>query len=211
MAKEFHRPVVVDGAWMEYFSSGHSPEDTLDLAHKSAWLLIDRMRSQQQHAEQFYARLLSYIDSHGIDDLAEIWSHAPHPSLPAALWRIYLVRQLTVKDPTHLSLVYRYGLEGIDTSDIAVVGAQDPTGPNEILQLSEQILRGVFTGDFAVALNRAAAFCRICSVGYTQLADSSETANAQRASAFTTRAFRLSEIAVELSQAAELWHDKRLA
>src|SRR5690606_14223023 len=128
-----------------------------------------------------------------------------------ALWRIYLVRQLAIKDPAQMSLVYRYGLEGIETSDIAVVGAQDPTGPEEILQLSEQILRGVFTGDLGVALNRAAAFCRISSVGFTQLADSTESANAQRASTFTTRALRLSEMASELMRSAELWHDKQLS
>ncbi|MGB3413788.1 MAG: DNA-directed RNA polymerase subunit beta [Microbacteriaceae bacterium] len=207
MAKEFHRPVVVNGAWLEYFASGKNPEETLTLAQQSATLLMNSLRGESAESHQ---RLLEYIRSQGIEDLAEIWSHAPHPSLPAALWRVYLVREFAIQDPAQTSAVYRIGMEAIDSSDIALVGAAEPVGPNDVVKLAEQILHGVFTGDFVVALNRAAAFCRICSVGCTQLADSTEFANPKRASTLTTRAYRLSEMAAELSLSAELWRDKKL-
>lgn len=46
----------------------------------------------------------------------------------------------------------------------AVAGV-DPPGPDEVQRVADEILRGVFAGDFAVALERAAAFCHVVSSG----------------------------------------------
>ena len=91
------------------------------------------------------------------------------------------------------------------TVDPVVVGAPAPAGPEELVQLIDTILRGLFEGDFAVALDRAAAFCRVQASGSTHLADDYENTESERASALTTRALRLSTYAEDLSAAAALW------
>ena len=41
-------------------------------------------------------------------------------------------------------------------------------GPEELLALADEILRGVFEGDLGLALDRAAAFCRVTADGCTR-------------------------------------------
>ena len=86
-----------------------------------------------------------------------------------------------------------------------VAGAPVPAGPEEIVALVDTILRGVFRGDFAVALDRAAAFCRVQVSGATHLADDYEPTEPSRATDLTTRARRLHTYANDLSAAAGLW------
>lgn len=71
-------------------------------------------------------------------------------------------------------------------------------------------MRGAFEGDFAVALERAAAFCRVQSAGATHLADDYERTEPERASTLTTRALRLSRYAEDLTAAASLWRRESL-
>jgi hypothetical protein len=80
-----------------------------------------------------------------------------------------------------------------------------PTGPDELIELADQILRGLFTGDFAVALDRAAAFCRVTAAGCTSVADDQELSNPARASELTTRALRFSTTAEEFTACARLY------
>ncbi|MDP3209200.1 MAG: DNA-directed RNA polymerase subunit beta, partial [Rhodoglobus sp.] len=82
--------------------------------------------------------------------------------------------------------------------------------PDEITELADQILRGLFVGDFAVALDRAGAFCRILSAGCTSIADDSDPINPERATELTTRASRLSLTADEFSAAARLFRSGNL-
>ena len=44
-------------------------------------------------------------------------------------------------------------------------GVAEPPGPAEMQQLTDAILTGVFDGDLAIALERAAAFCRVVASG----------------------------------------------
>jgi len=62
-----------------------------------------------------------------------------------------------------------------------------------------------FRGDFAVALDRAAAFCRVQASGATHVADDYEATEPRRASELTTRALRLSSFAQDLSASAGPW------
>ena len=66
-------------------------------------------------------------------------------------------------------------------------------------------LRGLFEGDFAVALDRAAAFCRVQAAGASHLADDYDPTEPDRASTLTTRALRLADYASDLSACAALW------
>ncbi|MGN6127944.1 MAG: DNA-directed RNA polymerase subunit beta, partial [Humibacter sp.] len=85
-----------------------------------------------------------------------------------------------------------------------------PTGPSEIIDLADRILRGVFEGDFAVALERAAAFCRVSASGCTSLADDADPTEPERATVLTRRALRFSQFAAELTAAASLWRGDSL-
>jgi hypothetical protein len=64
----------------------------------------------------------------------------------------------------------------------------------------------VFEGDFALALDRAAAFCRVTSAGAVSVADDQDAASPIRASGLTTRAQRLAITAEELAACARLAH-----
>ena len=68
----------------------------------------------------------------------------------------------------------------------------------------------MFEGDFAVALDRAAAFCRVQAAGSSHLADDYEPTEPDRASALTTRALRLADYASDLSACAALWRSDAL-
>ena len=69
---------------------------------------------------------------------------------------------------------------------------------------ADRILRGVFDGDLADALERAAAFCRVTAAGALSVADDQEAASPERASELTTRAQRLVTTADELMACARL-------
>ena len=84
-------------------------------------------------------------------------------------------------------------------------GAPTPAGPEELIALVDEILRVVFVGDFAVALERAASFCRVEAAGAADLADDYDAAEPERAAALTTRALRLDTYAGELTTCAALW------
>src|SRR5699024_410864 len=91
------------------------------------------------------------------------------------------------------------------TADSIIAGAPTPASPAELVDLIDTILRGAFAGDFAVALDRTAAFCRVQASGSTHLADDYEVTDPERATAFTTRALRLAATADELAVASRLW------
>ncbi|WP_433862120.1 hypothetical protein [Streptomyces sp. L7] len=77
-------------------------------------------------------------------------------------------------------------------------------------ELADRILRGVFEGDFAVALDRAAAFCRVTAAGCVSVADDREALDPERASELTTRALRFTRTAEELTTSARLWRTDSL-
>lgn len=208
MTDEFHKPTQFSGSKFETFEGGTDPAQISRVAHETAQALLTRVR---EHPEpHIVERLVAYTDEHGIDAIAELWSQSSPRSLPGALWRIYLLRTLIRQDATGVSFLYQRGVETAENIDHVVAGAPLPTGPAEVTALADQILRGLFQGDFAIALERAAAFCRLSSVGATSLADDVETTNSDRASALTTRALRLAETAAELSSCARLWRSGSL-
>ena len=116
-----------------------------------------------------------------------------------------LLQLMIHDDPRTAALLYERGRAELASADAVVAGAPTPAGPDELVALIDQILRGLFEGDFAVALDRAAAFCRVQASGATHLADDYEGTEPDRASAFTTRALRLSDYAVDLTACAALW------
>jgi len=202
MADDFHKPALYGGAQFEAFPGGEDPAAVLRTAHESARALLSRARSTDD--PQALERLVHYTDEHGIDALAELWARSAPRSLPGALWRIYLVRAMIHQDPEEVSLLFQRGAELLPTIDPLVAGAPEPAGPGEVTELADRILRGLFEGDFALALERAAAFCRVTAAGASDVADDQDAVLPERATALTTRALRLTTTADELSACARM-------
>ena len=109
------------------------------------------------------------------------------------------------QDPEGVALLFQRGTEVLSTIAAVVAGAPTPAGPQEVTDLADRILRGLFEGDFAIALERAAAFCRVESAGASSIADDQDAASPERASELTTRALRLATTADELAGCARMF------
>ncbi|MGV8852762.1 MAG: DNA-directed RNA polymerase subunit beta [Rhodoglobus sp.] len=203
MAENFHKPTQYSTDKFDTFEGGQDPAQIMRAAHDTAHALIDGARDTDDPA--VLERIVAYTDEHGIDAIAELWSRSSVGSLPGALWRIYLLRAVIQQDAVGTSLLFQRGIETLRTIDAAVTGAINPTGPDEIKELADQILRGLFRGDFGVALDRAASFSRILASGAGSIADDQELLDPTRASELTTRADRYSRTADEFATCAKLY------
>lgn len=203
MADDFHKPTQYSGDKFDTFEGGEDPAQIMRVAHDTAQALLSRARDSDD--PEVIQRLVAYTDANGIDALAELWARSSARSLPGALWRIYLIRVLIRQDATGTSFLFQRGLDMLPTIDALVAGAPMPTGPGEITALADQILRGLFRGDFAIALDRAASFTRILAAGCTSAADDAEPTDPERATELTTRADRLALTADEFTACARLY------
>ncbi len=208
MSDEFHKPTLFSGSKFDALEGGDDPARVMRVAHESARELLARARNAGD--ADVVDRLVHYTDEHGVDALAELWARSGPRTLPGALWRLYLVRLLIHHDPAGVSLLFQRGTEVLPTIDPLIAGAPTPAGPHEVTDLADRILRGVFDGDFALALDRAAAFCRVTAAGASSVADDQDAASPARASELTTRALRLITTAEELAACARLARDGAL-
>ena len=202
MADDFHKPTQYSGDKFDTYEGGEDPAQILRVAHDTAHALVNRARDNDD--PEVLERLIAYTDDHGIDAIAELWARSSPRSLPGALWRLYLVRLLIRQDPAGTSLLFQRGSEVLETIDTVVAGAPMPTGPDEITELADEILRGIFVGDFSIALDRAAAFCRVCASGATSIADDADFVSDERAAELTARADRFALTADEFAACARL-------
>ena len=187
------RPGSLSPAALEALGESTDPIAELHVAHETAAVLLHAGRAADDPAVT--DRLVALVEEIGLDTLADLWSARPARTLPGALWRLYVLHEWVLTDPYGAAHEYAAGIRFTEP-DHVVAGAGDPTGPDEVRQVTDQILRGVFTGDFAVALDRAAAFCRVVSSGR---ADVSEGAPA------AVQAARLQTMAEDLTACARLW------
>jgi hypothetical protein len=67
--------------------------------------------------------------------------------------------------------------------------------------VADEILRGAFAGDFALALDRAAAFCHVVSSGRAHISEGSRA---------VVQAGRLQGMAADLTACARLWRSGSL-
>ncbi|SEB52066.1 hypothetical protein [Microbacterium hydrocarbonoxydans] len=203
MPEQFSRPVRRPTSAFDNIVGSHDPAEESRIAHATASALLTRVRADQSGVSA--DRLVAFTDEHGIDEIAELWSKSPSRTLPGALWRLYLLQLAIHGDPHTAALLYERGRVELPSVDAAIAGAPVPANPDELVALIDAILRGAFRGDFAVALDRAAAFCRVQASGATHTADDYEPTEPSRATELTTRALRLSSYAQDLSASAVLW------
>ncbi|MGF3056888.1 DNA-directed RNA polymerase subunit beta [Microbacterium sp. YY-01] len=208
MPARFPRPIRRPADAFDRLVGSADAAEAARVAHVTAAALLRRVRADE--SGEAVDRMLQYTREHGIDDIAEMWSHAASRSLPGALWRLYLLRLAIHSDPALAALLHERGTWALTTIDAAVAGAPVPAGPSELIALIDTILRGAFVGDFAGALERAAAFCRVQASGATHVADDYEATESQRATALTRRALRLDLYGDDLAAAASLWRQGAL-
>lgn len=198
-----HRPVRLPSDAFDVHEGGLDPAVVLRIAHDSARALVHRVRASDD--PDLVERMVAYTDEHGLETLAELWSRAGARTLPGALWRLSLLRALIRTDPVGVALLFQRGSEVLSTADVVVAGAESPTGPDEIRALADAVLRGAYVGDVAVALDRAAAFCRTAAAGAVDLADDADAAaDDARAAELTARAARLTSSGRDFSACAAL-------
>ncbi|MDR0433080.1 MAG: hypothetical protein LBH48_07225 [Bifidobacteriaceae bacterium] len=192
---------MLDPRLAEEIPGDMDPALRSEIAHDTAGALVARARAAASTDPALVDRLLRLVETEGIEIVAEMWSASAADTLPGALWRIYVLREWTRDDP-RLADRYRLGTARAEVAEV-VAGAAAPPGPAELRDLADAVLSGVFTGDLDVALNRAAAFCRIVAIGTAIDADLLDTPAA--ATEATRRAAALDSTADDLERAARRW------
>lgn len=186
------RPSYQEPTALEALGERSDPIAELHAAHESAAILLGAGRAADDPSVT--ERLVALVDDVGLPTLADLWAARPAHSLPGALYRLYLVREWIRSDPEGVAREYAAGTH-FNEPNHAVAGAE-PAGPDEVLRVADEILRGAFAGDFALALERAAAFCQVVVSGRADLA---------RRSGDLGKAGRLQQLARDLATSARLW------
>ncbi|GAB3076904.1 hypothetical protein GCM10027080_22630 [Pedococcus soli] len=178
------------------------PAQVTEIAHETAAVLVGTGRASTDPAVT--ARLVSLVDDLGLSTVAELWADRPARSLPGALWRLYALREWVRRTPEDAASDYSAGVRFTDVNHV-VAGVAEPPGPTELRELTDAILRGVFEGDFAVALQRAAAFCRVVAAGRADRAHTTDVQDREAAGVQTQRAASMLSTAGDLEACAALW------
>ena len=166
MTERPHRPAMFGpAAFATYEDSTRSgdPALRLEAAHATAHALVGGLRAGEGGPDGDQ-RLVRLADEHGLDAVAGLWSECAPDSLPGALWRLYALRAWIRSDPVGVAHLYEVGHRRAPVL-AAVAGVAEPPGPEEVKVLADTVLAGLVTGDLDVALDRAAAFCRIVAAG----------------------------------------------
>ncbi|QAY64233.1 hypothetical protein ET495_14570 [Xylanimonas allomyrinae] len=198
----FRRPARLDPRDAESLADPSDPALRDEVAHTTARAVVSRARASEDPV--VVERLVRLVETEGLDAVAALWSDAAPVTLPGALWRLYSLREWVLRDPQTVGLRYRLGAGAAPVHE-AVAGVPRPPEPADLRALADAVLSGVFAGDLAVALERAAAFCRILATGAAFDADAREAADPGGADRMTRGASGLLRTAEELEQAAGYW------
>lgn len=180
------------------------PADLVEAAHQSAAMVVSAGRDAES-TEEF----VTLIDQVGLSTLAELWSERPARTLPGVLWRLYVIREWIRRDPSRASREYTAGMRLAEVHH-AVAGSAEPPGPTEVGLVADEILRGVYNGDLAVALERASSFCHVVASGRAELADDADVDDTDEGSRQTRQAAAMQTTALDLAAAARLWRSDAL-
>lgn len=191
------RPSLLEPTVVEALGEPHDPIGKLHVAHETAAVLLHTGQAANDPAVT--ARLVALGDEIGLSTLADIWASRPARTLPGALWRLYVLREWVMTDPPGAAREYAAGIRFTEPNH-AVAGAEPP-GPDEVRRVADEILRGAFAGDFALALDRAAAFCHVVSSGRAHVSEGSRA---------VVQAGRLQGMAADLTACARLWRSGSL-
>lgn len=156
------RPAQLDPAVADGLAGGMDPQAISEMSHLSAAALLDRVRHSED--PEVVQRVLTLVETVGVDEIAELWSDAEPDSLPGVLWRLYMLRTWMRNNRDSIAQLWRLG-EPVATTASAIAGVDQAPTEDDIVRLADSILSGAFVGDFAVALERAAAFTDVVALG----------------------------------------------
>jgi hypothetical protein len=201
------RPAMLDPRDAEQIPGDIDPALRQEVAHTTANVIVHQGRAAED--PELVVRLVRLVEAEGLDTVAGLWADSPANTLPGALWRLYVLREWVRRDPHTVAERYRMGVARAEVHD-AVAGVASPPGPQEVSQVVDAVLSGVFAADLAVALERGAAFCRVLATGAAFDADFVDDRDEDLASRITRGASGLIRTAEELEEAAILWRAGRL-
>ncbi|WP_423774493.1 hypothetical protein [Bifidobacterium merycicum] len=212
------RPAQLSPAVAENIAGGMDPQDISEISHLSAAALLDRVRHSED--PEVVRRVLTLVETVGVDEIAELWSKAEPDSLPGILWRLYLLRTWMRTHRDSIARLWRVG-EPVATSASAIAGVDQAPTEDAIARTADSILSGAFTGDFAMALDRAAAFVDVVALGLrieskymttkaAQMHPESEKQIRTKAARLLHTAGNLSVTAKDFQHGAALWRCGKL-
>lgn len=189
-----HRPVRL--ADLAALYEGEAPVDPFaraELAAATAEAVIAHGRSPDTEP------LVDLADRVGLDTLAELWRGEQPSSLAGALWALYLLRRWCQTNGEEVTRLWRAG-RPYAPADEVVAGVSDEADPAAVAALSDAVLTGAYSGDFAVALERAAAFFRVIAIGRQESASDGDAGDRER-----RLADKNTDVAAGLAIAATNW------
>ncbi|MGI8762142.1 MAG: hypothetical protein ACR2LF_12775 [Jatrophihabitantaceae bacterium] len=194
-----HRPSLrADLTALIDAAGGELPGSRAELAAATAAVVVQAGREPVQVGADD-ARFVDLADRIGLETLAALWRDSEPVSLPGALWALYLLRQWCHSSGDELSRLWRAG-EPLAGADAAVAGMAALADAEAVRRVADDVLAGVYRGDFAVALERAAALFRVIAAGRRELAPADERGQAELA-----LASRNERAAADLGAAAARW------
>lgn len=156
------RPGQLGAGILDQLAGGSDPQAVNELAHTSASALLDKVRHSED--AEVVARVVTLVETVGVDEIAELWSASDADTLPGILWRLYMLRTWMRTNRTSIAALWRMG-EPQATAASAIAGVDQLPNADDIARTADSILSGAFTGDFAVALERAGAFVDVVAAG----------------------------------------------
>ncbi|WP_205708131.1 hypothetical protein, partial [Kineococcus vitellinus] len=198
-----HRPAMPGDDALVALAGGVDPSAVQEAAHAAASALVHGARSARD--AEVTRRVVRLAQDEGLEVIARLWADAPADSLAGALWRLYVLRTWVQRQPVAVARQYAEGRHHVPVLEV-VAGVGDPPGPREVVAVVDAVLTGVAEGDFAVTLERAAAFCRVVAVGRAHHADDAVPREREdAAAALTLSAARLVRTAEQLEVVAARW------
>jgi hypothetical protein len=203
MAEEFprpHRPARFADLTDLIDAAGGAPGTSrAEIASATAAVLVEAGRSPGERA-----RFVDLADHVGLDTLAALWRDADPVSLPGALWALYLLRQWCRSDSEEVRRLWRAG-EPLAPAEAVVAGVGEYADVEAVRRAADAVLSGVYQGDLAVALERAASLFRVVAAGRRALGPP-----AMFAPDGLDLAERNERVAAALCAAARRWRDGTL-
>lgn len=199
--KRPHRPTpYADLTDLIDAAGGAMPSSRAEIAAATAAVVVAAGRGE--HADVAAgddARFVALADRVGLDTLAALWRDAAPVSLPGALWALYLLRQWCQTNPDEVTRLWRAG-EVVAAADAVVAGVSDYADVAAVRRVADAVLGGAYRGDFAIALERAAALFRVVAAGRRELAPPGSAGAGER-----ELAHRNERVAADLATAASRW------
>ncbi len=167
-----------------------------EIASTTAAAVVQTGRGPDTEVE---GRFVALADRVGLDTLAALWQDADPISLPGALWALYLLRQWCRTSSDEVRRYWRAG-EPLAPADAVVAGVAEPADEDSVQAVADAVLGGLYRGDVAVALERAAAMFRVVAAGRRAVAPDDAGGDVER-----ELAERNERVAGDLSASARRW------